>query len=219
MREYAIALDVSDRSDATSIAAKYQGKFAFAKIGLELFTATGPSIISEIKDLGYRIFLDLKLHDIPNTVRGATVSCARYGVDLLTVHCAGGIEMIRAAVEASSSVEGGPAIVGVTQLTSLSPVSTSEMTERMSLIAEGGAHGFVSSGLEVAAIKARFPDLLAVVPGVRYDMDNLGDQVRVVTPSEAFNAGANVVVLGRILHDVADIERIINFLERDRSDF
>ncbi|MDA8278330.1 MAG: orotidine-5'-phosphate decarboxylase [Actinomycetota bacterium] len=219
MREYAIALDVNDRSEAISLASKYQGKFTFAKIGLELFTAVGPSIIAEVKDMGYRIFLDLKLHDIPNTVRGATISCSKYGVDLLTVHCVGGIEMMRAAVQASNDQEGGPSIVGVTQLTSLPPIPSEALTERVSQIVEGGAHGFVSSGLEVGTIKARFPDLIAVVPGVRYDLDNVGDQVRVVTPSEAFSSGANLVVLGRILRDIEDPERIINFLERDRAEF
>ena len=219
MREYAIALDVGDRSEAVSLASKFQGKFTFAKIGLELFTAVGPSVIAEVRDLGYRIFLDMKLHDIPNTVRGATLSCSKYGVDLLTVHCVGGRDMMRAAVEASKSVENGPSIIGVTQLTSLPPISAELLTERMISIVDGGAHGFVSSGLEVASIKARYPDLLAVVPGVRYSTSNLQDQVRVVTPSEAFMAGADLVVLGRILQSVEDTEKLINFLERDRSDF
>ncbi len=218
MREYAVALDVGDRESAISLASKFKDKFAFAKIGLELFTAVGPSIIPEVKELGYRVFLDLKLHDIPNTVRGATLSCARYGVDLLSVHCVGGIEMMKAAVEAANSVDGGPSIIGVTQLTSLPPLAVESLTERLSLIVESGAHGFVSSGLEVDTIKSRFPDLLAVVPGVRYEMSNLGDQVRVVTPSDAFRSGANLVVLGRILQGVDDVDRVLALLERDRSE-
>jgi orotidine-5'-phosphate decarboxylase len=184
----------------------------FYKVGLELFTAEGPAVVRELKGHGKRIFLDLKLHDIPNTVAGAAKSAAALGAEMLTVHAAGGPAMVRAAVEAA----GGTKILAVTVLTSLAegalPASFPKEAKVEDLVVrlaeealQAGAHGLVCSGAEVRALRTRFgPAPLLVVPGTRPHGAGHGDQARVVSPKEALDGGASWLVVGRAVTSAAD---------------
>jgi orotidine-5'-phosphate decarboxylase len=179
----------------------------FYKIGSELFTAAGPGIVTRVRDAGCDVFLDLKLYDIPNTVRGAARSAAGLGVRLLTVHASGGVAMIEAAVEGAGEVT---SILAVTVLTSFDDASLREATGRSDVIASdevarladlavrARAHGVVCSGAEAAVVRSKFGGALAIlVPGIRMAGSAAHDQRRVVTPAEASAAGARYIVVGR----------------------
>ncbi|CAG4931133.1 MULTISPECIES: orotidine-5'-phosphate decarboxylase [Acidithrix] len=199
----ALAIDTDDVVEALRWAKEYSYAFGYAKVGLELFVSEGPSVIYSLRELGYRIFLDLKLHDIPNTVFKAAKVIGSFGVELLTVHSLGGLDMLKAAVEGvvTGAVLAGvaepPAIIGVTYLTSDSSIDPAGFAERLTLIKDSGARGFVSSGHEVARAKELEPDLFAVVPGIRFRDDARDDQSRVMTPTQALTQGADLLVLGR----------------------
>ena len=182
----------------------------FYKIGSELFTAEGPPVVRAVHARGAAIFLDLKFHDIPNTVRGAVRGAAALGVELLTVHASGGKAMLEAA--AAAARESGPAckILAVTVLTSMDAPSMAkiwgrpvgdvetEVVRLAKLASDARLHGIVCSGREALAVKARFADRLAtLVPGVRLEGGDAQDQARVVTPRQAAEAGASYIVLGR----------------------
>lgn len=186
----------------------------YVKVGMELFYQDGPKVIQELKDLGVKIFLDLKFHDIPNTVHGAARSCGRLGVDFMTVHALGGKQMIAAAKEGlvEGAKESGiePAkLLAISQLTSTSqevlnndlqiPGKLADSVVHLTKMAiEGGADGMVSSALEVPALKKVAPkDFLFVTPGIRPASSISDDQVRVVTPSKAHQLGSTGIVVGR----------------------
>jgi orotidine-5'-phosphate decarboxylase len=182
------------------------------KVGLELFAAGGPAAVRSAAALGRPVFLDLKLHDIPNTVEGAARSAAASGASLLTVHASGGEAMVRAAVRGAG---GRLRVLAVTVLTSLDDAvlaavglagPTEEAVVRLARLAvAAGADGVVCSPREVAAVRAAVgPGPLLVVPGVRPAGSARGDQVRVATPGEAVRAGADLLVLGRPLRDAPD---------------
>lgn len=203
----AVALDVPDAEAARRHARLLAGHADLLKIGLELFVAEGPDLVREIQDLGWGIFLDLKLHDIPATVAGGVRSAARLGVKMLTVHAAGGERMLRAAREASAEVE-GPRLLAVTVLTSLDAGQladvgvASEPREQVSRLtgvaARSGCDGVVASVLEAAEIKQLHGrDFLVVTPGIRPAGSSTDDQARVATPAAAVRAGADVLVVGR----------------------
>ena len=186
----------------------------FYKVGGELFTAAGPQIVQTLRALGNDVFLDLKLHDIPNTVRGAARSAAAIGAKLLTVHTSGGREMIEAAVEGAGDQCG---VLGVTILTSLDAASLRSAWGRKTLEVYGevlrlagdcaavGAHGVVCSGLEAQKIGAKYGDRLKLlIPGIRAAGGKVDDQKRTVTASEAANAGASYIVLGRLVTEAKD---------------
>lgn len=208
MAELAVALDFPDAGRALEFSRIIEGRAAWVKVGLELFTAWGPSAVSELKGLGFKVFLDLKLMDIPNTVRGAVRAAAGLGCDMLTIHALGGERMMRAAVEGAELGAPGnpPLIVGVTVLTSMRsgdlPLSAGESIE--GLVADlakrakaSGLDGVVSSPLEVAGIKAGLGgDFICVTPGIRPTV-SADDQRRTATPAEAVKAGADVLVVGR----------------------
>lgn len=210
-----VALDYPDAPSALDLVEQLGGRCDFYKVGSELFTAAGPEIVRELRRRGARVFLDLKLHDIPNTVAGAAAVAAAMGVSLLTVHATGGSRMIGAAVDAA-----GPRcqIFAVTVLTSLSPAEAGEAWGRGALgelgaevmrLAElarnAGARGVVCSGHEAAALHERFGDGLALlVPGLRLPGGAAGDQTRVVTPRAAAEAGASYLVLGRAVTAAPD---------------
>jgi len=211
-----VALDVASTADALALVDRLGSACRFYKVGLELFTAAGPSVVEALRTRDLDVFLDLKLHDIPNTVAGAARSAAQLGVRLLTVHASGGEAMVRAAVDAFGATEAG-GIVAVTLLTSLDAPSVAlawgrpsvdvgtEVLRLADVAAGAGAHGVVCSGHEAAAIRARHGAALAtLVPGVRLAGDLAGDQRRVVTPAMAAAAGAWYVVLGRTVTAAAD---------------
>jgi orotidine-5'-phosphate decarboxylase len=206
------ALDFPTWEAAESFARAVAPEVGMLKVGLELFAAEGPFAVRAAAALGRPVFLDLKLHDIPNTVEGAARSAVASGASLLTVHASGGAEMIRAAVRGA-----GPLVrvLAVTVLTSLDADALDEVgiagppTEavvRLARLAVGsGAVGLVCSPLEVAAVrKALGAAPLLVVPGVRPPGAAKGDQARVATPAEAVRAGADVLVIGRPLRDARD---------------
>jgi orotidine-5'-phosphate decarboxylase len=182
------------------------------KVGLELFAADGPAAVRAAAELGRPVFLDLKLHDIPNTVEGAARSAAASGASLLTVHASGGEAMVRAAVRGAA---GRLRVLAVTVLTSLDDDALAavglagpaeQAVVRLARLAvDAGAGGIVCSPREVAAVRAAVgPEPLLVVPGVRPAGSARGDQARVATPAEAVRAGADVLVLGRPLRDAPD---------------
>lgn len=216
-----VALDVPDRTQAAAMVTRLGDSCDFYKVGLELFAAEGPAVVTWLRDQGKRVFVDLKLHDIPNTVRGAARSVARHGASLLTVHASGGREMIAAAVEGASegagSADTGCGILGVTVLTSMDAVGLGESwgrsgvevpteVERLAgLVAESEGAGIVCSGHEAAGVRARFGDRLGLlIPGIRLPGGDLHDQRRVMTPRAAAEAGARWLILGRAVTSASD---------------
>jgi orotidine-5'-phosphate decarboxylase len=205
-----VALDVPTAEAALALVEELGEECRFYKIGGELFTAGGPEVVRRVLDTGADIFLDLKYHDIPNTVRGAVRSAAALGVRLITVHAVGGEAMIRAAVEGAG--EGRRCgVLAVTLLTSLTESEaaalwgrggefhTDDEVLRLAEVAAGaGAFGVVCSGGEARAMKDRFGEKLAVlIPGIRLAGGAVQDQARVVTPAQAAATGAEYIVVGR----------------------
>jgi orotidine-5'-phosphate decarboxylase len=219
-----VALDVPTAADAIDLVEYLGDRCRFYKVGSELFTATGPGIVSELRARGCDVFLDLKFHDIPNTVTGGVRAAAALGVRLVTVHATGGRGMLEAAVEAAGTECG---VLAVTVLTSLnagevaavwgrgSPLNLSAEVMRLAeLSASAGAHGLVCSGLEASAVHDRFGDKLSLlVPGVRGADATVHDQARVITPAGAAAAGASYVVIGRMVTAAPDrraaMERVL----------
>lgn len=206
MAELIIALDVENGEKALALAKSLQGLTSWFKIGLELFIAQGPKIVEDLKNLGFRIFLDLKLYDIPNTVAAGVRSACQLDVDMLTVHCQGGQRMCEAALETVKKYSRRETLVfGVTALTSFAEgempgiaVPPQEYAfELAALAADWGLHGIVCSGHEVGKISAEFPQLRCLCPGIRPKMSDHGDQRRVVSPEYAVRSGADYLVVGR----------------------
>jgi orotidine-5'-phosphate decarboxylase len=209
-----VALDFPRADIALSMVEQLGDTCRFYKVGSELFTAAGPQIVQTLRALGNDVFLDLKLHDIPNTVRGAARSAASIGAKLLTVHTSGGREMIEAAVEGAGDRCG---VLGVTILTSLDAASLRSAWGRKTLEVYGevlrlagdcaavGAHGVVCSGLEAQKIGAKYGEQLKLlIPGIRAAGGRVDDQKRTVTASEAAKAGATYIVLGRLVTEAKD---------------
>ncbi len=203
-----VALDVPDLTALHQYLAQLGGEPTFYKVGLELYLAEGARAVEAVKRRGGRVFLDLKLHDIPETVARATRSAVAMGVDFLTVHTAGGHQMLLRAAEAAGS---DTRVLGVTVLTSLTDEDlradgqlgsvASVVRGRARVAAKAGLAGLVCSPHEVALVKDVAPTLVAVVPGVRPAGAALGDQKRVATPGEAVRNGADFIVIGRPLRD------------------
>jgi orotidine-5'-phosphate decarboxylase len=208
-----IALDVSRASEAQKIVAEIGDAASTYKVGKQLFTAEGPQVVRDLVASGRKVFLDLKFHDIPNTVAGAVKSAAELEVSMLTVHASGGSKMLRAAAEAAASFSHGgssskPLILAVTVLTSLNdedlqelglPVGVADQVLRLAGIARNaGIGGIVASAHEARSLRRNLGEGFAIVtPGVRPAGSDAGDQARVVTPAEALQAGASHIVVGR----------------------
>ncbi|QOQ39521.1 orotidine-5'-phosphate decarboxylase [Trueperella pecoris] len=202
-----VALDLSE-GEALALADTLP-RGAWVKVGMTLFYATGPRIVTELKDRGFKVFLDLKLHDIPHQVRQASAVLGRLGADLLTVHAAGGADMIRAAREGLASAGAtSTAILAVTVLTSMDEATLASIGVERDLPAQvaalarasyaAGADGVVCSPLEAPHLRGALgPEALIVTPGVRPPGAQLGDQSRVATPAAAVAGGASHVVVGR----------------------
>jgi orotidine-5'-phosphate decarboxylase len=205
-----VALDVPDRAALQALLDRLEGQPVFYKVGLELFVAEGAAAVELVKARGGRVFLDLKLHDIPETVARAVASATAMGVELLTLHVAGGKEMMTRAVQAAGD---RVSLLGVTVLTSLSSQDLQDdgvalappdlVARRARLAAEAGVHGLVCSPQEIGAARASAPGRLLVVPGVRPAGSAAGDQKRVGTPAAAVRAGADYLVVGRPIRDAA----------------
>jgi len=210
-----VALDVSTADAARNIVAAVGDSALAYKVGMQLYTAAGPAIVAELVGVGRRVFLDLKYHDIPNTVAAAVREAAQLGVSMLTVHAAGGGKMLRAAVEAAQRVNPQLLVLAVTVLTSLSDADlgmlgvragVSDQVLRLAALAvANGCKGVVSSARECAALREEFgQDLVIVTPGVRPAGSGHDDQARVVTPAEAIAAGATHIVVGRPITEARD---------------
>jgi orotidine-5'-phosphate decarboxylase len=200
-----VALDVPTKSEALGLVEQLRDQVSFFKVGLQLYTAAGPEVVREIRATDAKVFLDLKLHDIPNTVAGAVKSAAELDVQMLTVHLSGGSEMIRAAVSARAS---SMSILGVTVLTSATQDTLSEIgiadkidNQILRLGRLGvslGTDGLVASPFEARFLRTEFGDKIKIVtPGVRPKGSATGDQSRFMTPREAIEAGADYLVIGR----------------------
>ena len=209
-KDVIIALDFPTLEHTLNFLEKFGEEKLFVKVGMELYLQNGPVVIEKIKELGHKIFLDLKLHDIPNTVYGATKGLAQFKVDILTVHAVGGYEMLKAAKR--GMVEGGSVdtnVIAITQLTSTSEeamkeeqliaVSLEESVINYAKLAKrAGLDGVVSSVWEARFIRENCgDDFLKVTPGIRLETDEVGDQKRVATPTVANEEGSTHIVVGR----------------------
>lgn len=216
-----VALDVDNVHKAREIVNKLRGVAGMFKIGMQLFTAAGPSLVREIVSSGERVFLDLKYHDIPNTVALAGVEATRLGVSIFNVHASGGTEMMRRTADAVSECaeaerRSRPLVIAVTILTSANEDTVSEvgfgsspqeLVARLARLAKAsGMDGVVASPLEVSAIRAAVdePGFVVVTPGVRPAGASFADQKRVTTPREAIVAGADYIVVGRPILEAPD---------------
>jgi orotidine-5'-phosphate decarboxylase len=223
-----VALDVSSAAQAQKIVSSLGDTVNFYKVGMQLYTAEGPAIVRDLVGSGRRVFLDLKYHDIPNTVGAAVREAGRLGVSLLTVHSFGGSKMLRAAAEAARESNPAMKVVAVTVLTSMDQEALNEimhgnLEEQVVYVAglalKAGCHGVVSSAREVRALRNRLgDDFLVVTPGVRPTGAAHGDQARVVTPAEAIAAGSTHLVVGRPItgaaNPVQEAEKIIREIEQ-----
>ena len=203
-----VALDVADTDAALALAARLDPKLCRVKVGKELFVAAGPEVVHRLQERGFEVFLDLKFHDIPNTVAGACRAAARLGVWMMNVHASGGAVMMQAAREAVAGVARPPLLIAVTILTSLTDAALAEVgfsgsaadnVERLGRLARAsGMDGVVCSAQEGPLLRrAAGDDFVLVTPGIRLPTDAKGDQSRVVTPAEAVRNGAHYLVIGR----------------------
>ena len=211
-----VAIDTPELDRAVALAEAVRDHAGGVKLGLEFFSARGPDGVRRIAELGLPIFLDVKLHDIPNTVAKAVEALARLEPAILTVHASGGREMLTAAKRAAAA---STKVVAVTLLTSLDKAdldeigierSPADQVARLTRLArDAGLDGIVCSGAEIAQARAAWPDGFFVVPGIRPAGADLGDQKRVVTPSRALEDGANVLVIGRPITGADDPNKAI----------
>jgi orotidine-5'-phosphate decarboxylase len=210
-----VALDVSTAAAARKIVAAVGDSAHAYKVGMQLYTAEGPSIIRELVGSGRRVFLDLKYHDIPNTCGAAVREASQLGVSMLTVHAAGGGKMLRAAVEAAQGAKPDLLVLAVTVLTSLDDVELGKVGVRGAVLEQvlrlaalalsNGCGGVVASAQEAGALREQFGlDFAIVTPGVRLAGSGPHDQARVVTPAEAIAAGASHIVVGRPITEAVD---------------
>lgn len=214
-----VALDFPEAAPALDLAARLDGLCSWFKVGLELYLAEGNAVIHELRHRGYSVFLDLKLHDIPNTVAGAVRSAATAGASLLTVHAMGGPAMLHAAAEAAAAATQPPKLLAVTVLTSMdqqqlgaigvgrSPLGRSPRAQVLLLAdmaSSAGISGFVASPQEVGSLRDHHPGATLVIPGIRPSGSQTADQKRTATPAAALAAGADYLVIGRPITQAPD---------------
>jgi orotidine-5'-phosphate decarboxylase len=228
---FIVALDLDEREGLLDMAAALRGEVETVKVGLEAYVRMGPEIMDAMREMGYRVFADLKLHDIPNTVRGAVRGLVRRGAGMITVHISGGRAMLEAAVEAAreeaeSAKVVMPLVLGVTVLTSLDDAELAELgwpekaagtvlaLARIGL--EAGLDGVVASAREAFALReALGPEAVIVTPGIRASGTGAHDQVRTATPRQALQAGADYLVVGRPVIERPDPAAALRELRRE----
>jgi orotidine-5'-phosphate decarboxylase len=209
-----VALDYPDSGQALGLVERLDGLIQWFKVGLELYLSEGNTVVDAIRSKGHSVFLDIKLHDIPNTVAGAVRSASRAGAQMLTVHAGGGPAMLVAAAEAAAGLPTAPKLLAVTVLTSMDQAqlravgildSPAEQVLRLARMGwDAGIRGFVSSAEEVAAMRRSFPEAMLVIPGIRPAGATVGDQRRVATPAAAIASGADYLVIGRPITQATD---------------
>jgi orotidine-5'-phosphate decarboxylase len=223
-----VALDYSSANEAKSLLRELQGIPCYMKVGMQLFYAAGPSFVLYLKELGYKVFLDLKIHDIPNTVKGGAESVTRLGVDMFNIHASGGKLMMEAALEGVDKGRTGPSnngqrplVIAVTQLTStnqqmlndeigISGTVEQSVLKYAQLAQSAGLDGVVASSHEVVQIKQHVSSsFITVTPGIRPAGSAVGDQSRVMKPKEAFNQGTDYFVIGRPITAAPDPRRAL----------
>lgn len=216
MAELIVALDYTDALDAFTMAGSLRHETPWVKVGLELFTREGPRVVQTLKGMGFKVMVDLKMFDIPNTVRGGVRSACWIGADLITLHLLGGERMIRAAAEEAAAYAAGgknrPLLFGVTVLTSMEPGDLPGYAGDIGTLAGGladgaaawGLDGVVCSGFETRAIKGRHPKLMCLTPGIRPAGGGTDDQRRIMTPAQAVAEGSDFLVVGRPVTRAAD---------------
>jgi orotidine-5'-phosphate decarboxylase len=204
-----LALDVDDLVVALRLAHQLQPWFGVAKVGLELYAAAGPDAVASLNEAGFKVFLDLKLHDIPTTVRKAARVVGAFGASYLTLHAHGGPIMLRAGVDgltegAAAAGMPTPMAVAVTVLTSDADAPPHILGRRIAAAVEGGCGGVVCAAADVREAKQLAPRLTAVVPGIRLPGADPNDQARASTPQQALSAGADLLVVGRAVTTASD---------------
>jgi orotidine-5'-phosphate decarboxylase len=211
-----VALDTKDAEKLSALFKSLKGYNLWVKVGMEIFYSLGPKVIYEAKENGFKVFLDLKLHDIPNTVAQGLKSLSTLPVDMLNVHAAGGLEMMKAAAESIKSLPHSPLLIAVTQLTSTTQKQMNEdqlisgeilqsVVHFAKLARSAGLDGVVSSPLEVEAIKKNTDSkFLTITPGIRPQGSDVHDQKRVTTPMDAIRLGTDFMVIGRPITQSAD---------------
>lgn len=208
-RRLALVLDLDDLVEARRLAQSLRPWFGVAKVGLELFSAAGPDGIETMVELGYEVFADLKFHDIPTTVRRASRVVGSLGASYLTMHAFGGVDMLRAGVEglAEGAERAGlapPTALAVTVLTSDGDAPPHILPKRVATAVEAGCGGVVCAVADVAEVRTLAPELTIVTPGIRPAGSPAHDQARAATPQEAFDAGADLLVIGRAVTHAPD---------------
>ncbi len=203
-----VALDFAEENSAVSLASQLDPKLCKLKVGKELFTTSGPQLIETLVEKDFQVFLDLKFHDIPNTVKKACQAASDLGVWMLNVHASGGSDMMQAALEGVDNSLHNPKLIAVTILTSMSQGNLTELgisrpleeqvVHLAQLAQSSGLHGVVCSAMEAAKLRSSFnKDFLLVTPGIRPAAASQDDQIRIMTPEKALNKGANYLVIGR----------------------
>ncbi len=222
-----IALDFPNKEEVIGFLKKFDDEKLFVKVGMELFYACGPEIVKEIKAMGHNVFVDLKLHDIPNTVKGGMKSLAGLGADMVNVHAKGGIKMMQEAYSAFDGMDKKPLMIAVTELTSTSQemlnneLLCNERIENMVIhhalnAKKAGLDGVVCSPLEVEGIKkACGKEFITVTPGIRLKTNSLDDQVRVTTPLDARKIGTDYIVVGRPITKTSDPVKAYKEISKD----
>lgn len=225
-----VALDVENLQEVRKVVARLGASVVFYKVGLRLFTHYGPDVVRLLKKQRKKVFLDLKLHDIPNTVAEACREAVALKVDMLTVHTLGGQEMMAAAAgaardEARARKIPKPWVMGVTVLTSMSSLkeigikkkTSAQVLDLAALALRSGLDGVISSPLEIKALRSRFHKKLKIVtPGIRPAGSAANDQKRVMTPAEAFAAGADAIVVGRPILQAKDPQQVVREILKSR---
>lgn len=220
-----IALDFPARAEVLEAARRFGPRVGWLKVGLEAFVAEGPSLVREVAACGARVFLDLKLHDIPHTIERAVLAAARSGAAMINVHASGGRAMLEAARRALAGPD-APRLIAVTLLTSLDARALADLpmaghpegiARRLALLAqECGLDGVVCSAIDLQAVRgACGPGFLTVVPGIRLGGGDAGDQKRVATPAAAVQSGADILVVGRPITGAADPDEAIEAIESE----
>ncbi len=219
-RELILALDIENKHDAIELVKRAGNELSWIKIGLQMFTKFGPDYVKEIADLGKNVFLDLKLHDIPNTVAKAVESVGALPIKMLTIHTCGGKEMMEWAIKAQRSINPELTLLGVTVLTSMDESGLKgigiersvkdQIINLAGLAREAGMEALVCSPHEVEPLKSRFgADLKLVTPGIRPAGADAGDQKRIMTPAKAAQAGSDYIVVGRPIYQADDPAAVV----------